>query len=142
MTHRLHRPTRSVTAFIRRMEKLNIDLARRGYQELCTEGMLDWNKTAVDNFLIRSTKDRGLLIDLLSFGSGHIWLLKEVGFTSHSHPLVRPLLTAPCLQYLRLNTPLREVFRVEDIQQELDTFLRKHRMSWDIPYPPRSGRFY
>ena len=142
MTHRLHRQPRTLTAFITRMEQLNSDLARRGYPELCTKGMFDWDKHAVDDFLIRSTNDRRLLNDLLWFDGGDTWLLNEVSPTSHFHPLARPLLIAPCLQYRKLRVPLHEVFSVDGMQYELDEFLRKHRMFWGPPPPRRSGRFY
>ncbi len=142
MAHRLRRPNRKIVAFIRRMEGLNLYLARRGYRKLCTEGMFDWNKGAVDDFLIGSTRDGDLLYDLLSFDSRHTWLLKTVSPIWHSHPLTRPLLIAPCPQYLDLDIPLQEVFRVGDMQQELNSFLQKHRDAWRIRYPRRSIRFY
>lgn len=98
MAHRLHRPTRSRSAIITRMETISRNERERGRPQLCTGGMVDWDPAAVEHYLIHLTSDTHLLRDLLHFDHNDQWLVQAVCLTtSYSPPLrqhVRSLLMA------------------------------------------------
>ena len=77
--HRLNRPLRPKKAISNQMIRINNGQLQRGYPELCTEGMADWDRAAAHDYLIRMTDDANLLANLLWFDNRHLPLLKEVG---------------------------------------------------------------
>ena len=136
MTHRLHSPTRNKRTITLYMDRIfNPSLALQGYPQVCTPGMLDWDKDAVDDFIIRMTNDRYRLLDILRFSNHDKILLEEAGPPGCSCPLARPLLIAPSLQYHNLNIPLEQVFSLTGMQRELDRLLWKHSSYWGYPDP-------
>lgn len=78
ISYRLNRPLRNKEAINNQMNRINNGQLQRGYPILCTVGMADWDKTAVDDYLIRMTDDVNLLERLLWFDNRHLPLLKEV----------------------------------------------------------------
>lgn len=60
------------------MDRINQEEAERGRPRLCGRDMLDWDRAAVDNFLILRTDDTDLLDHLLWFGEEHLGLLRTV----------------------------------------------------------------
>ncbi|KAL9063390.1 MAG: hypothetical protein Q9161_009488 [Pseudevernia consocians] len=78
MEHRLQSPTRDKRKITLYMDKIfNPSLALQGYPQVCTPGMLDWDKDAVDDFIIRMTNDRYRLQDILRFSNHDKILLEE-----------------------------------------------------------------
>lgn len=75
---KLNTPHRSVRAIITHMDHINSALLQRGRPELCTRGMANWVRSAVDEYLIRLIDDPWLLRDLLWFDHRHLPLLREV----------------------------------------------------------------
>ena len=92
--HRLNTPTRTLPGAISNMKHINEEQWRKGYPPMCDLGMLDWNKTAVVDYLIRLTDDENLLANLLWFDQQDVWMLISVGPTSYSFSFVRSWLIA------------------------------------------------
>ena len=67
MAYKLHRGVRTDRQCVTHMERFNLDQERRGLQRLCSNGMADWYRAAVDTYLIRVARDTHYLEDLLTF---------------------------------------------------------------------------
>lgn len=78
LQHKLHTRPHTLEAFWNKMKRINEEQVGHGYPPLCNPGMVDWDKAAVDDFLIRQTNDTYLLKHLLWFGHEHICLLATV----------------------------------------------------------------
>lgn len=76
--YKLHRRARSREAFFKQMVRINQGQALRSLPTLCDDGMTEWNRAAVDSFLIRSTDDADSLQSLLWFHKQYIPLLRTV----------------------------------------------------------------
>lgn len=79
MQCRLQRPIHSDIAFMNRLEKINMDQARRHLPPLCTHGLANWDRTVVDDYLFRLTSNSDGLESLLWFHErSYIPLLRTV----------------------------------------------------------------
>ena len=78
MEYKLQRPARTQRECMRRMERINQQRVRDRLPRLCEDGMANWDRAAVDDYLIHSTYDTQLLKDLLTFHTRYIPLLRAV----------------------------------------------------------------
>lgn len=90
MACKLHRRARTLRALMNRMKRINQDREQIGLSPLSTNGMADWNRAAVNEFLIYSTDDADSLQDLLRFHNQYMPLLRTV----------RPAIATPATRLL------------------------------------------
>ncbi|KAL9138305.1 MAG: hypothetical protein Q9175_000488 [Cornicularia normoerica] len=86
VAYRLRRPPRRIEGFWSQVKTINQQEAGRGRPRLCNGSVVDWDRAAVDNFLINLTDDTDLLEYLLYFGHEHIWLLDTFPILSSTVP--------------------------------------------------------
>ena len=137
MAYKLHRAVRTDRQCITHMERFNQYREQIGLQRLCDNGMLDWDRAAVDNYLIDSTRDIHLLEDLLTFHRQYERLLREVGPATAF--LATLLLKAT--QWRRNHVPLNEVLNATHLRFGLQRLIETHRSIYG--HPSRfGGRYY
>ncbi|KAF6232914.1 hypothetical protein HO173_008877 [Letharia columbiana] len=119
--YKLGRPTRHPRGYFRQMDRINQEEAERGRPRLCGRDMLDWDRAAVDNFLILRTDDTDLLDHLLWFGEEHLGLLRT---------------------YLGRGIPLNEAVDVEDMQYQWARLLSRHQRFYGNPARYGGGDFF
>lgn len=78
MEYKLQRRARTQRECMRRMERINQHRVRDRLPRLCEDGMANWDRAAVDDYLIHSTYDTQLLKELLTFHTRYIPLLRAV----------------------------------------------------------------
>ena len=76
--HKLQRPIRQKRGYLNQMKKINHAEAEKGNPRLCEDGMANWNKAAVDNFLIGLTNDTDLFEYLCWFDDKDVVYLESV----------------------------------------------------------------
>lgn len=75
---RLRRGVRTLRAIVNRMQWINRTRAQMGLRPLCTNDTADWDRVAVNNFIIHSAADSDSLQRLLWFHNQYIPLLRTV----------------------------------------------------------------
>ncbi|CAF9940196.1 hypothetical protein IMSHALPRED_001785 [Imshaugia aleurites] len=78
MADRLNRYTRNDVPCFRRIERINEIRAAQGLAPLCDPPQLDWNRAAVESFLIPLINDTNQLAQLLVIDQRHIPLITSV----------------------------------------------------------------
>ena len=78
IAYKLHRPARRIDACLNRMKRINEHRVQDRLPRLCDDGMANWDRAAVDDYLMHSTYDTHLLKDLLTFHTRYIPLLRAV----------------------------------------------------------------
>ena len=123
MAYKLHRAVRTDRQCMTHMERLNQDQGRRGLQRLCENGMADWYRAAVDDYLIESTPDTHYLEDLLTFHRQYERLLRAVC------PAMNFLaaLLLKTTQWRENRVPLNEVLNVTHLRFGLQQLIDTHR---------------
>ena len=141
MAYKLHRGVRTDRQCVTHMERFNLDQERRGLHRLCSNGMADWYRAAVDTYLIRKAPDAHFLEDLLTFHRQYERLLG----------MVCPATAFPCLplfcllkatQWRRNRVPLNEVLNVTHLRFGLQCLIETHRSIYGHPSSRFGGHYY
>ena len=136
MVYKLHRAVRTDRQCINHMERFNQYREQTGHQRLCSDGMFDWHRAAVNDYIIRSTLDTRLLEDLLTFHRPYERLLREVCPAT----VFLAALLLKATQWRRNHVPLDEVLNVTHLRIELQYLLETHRSIRG--HPSRFGGHY